>query len=153
MKGHMVRSTIFLSVYIQFTHTMPSGYLPPEKWIWDWMLSHKYHDKEETTEWLYGFLHTLLCVTFGEVEAPHSNQGLSDTPCMSNSRMPLSIDISSLSPHDRDGVAPVWKDQDKWASYIIFLRMSSQWLRRYVPSTFFHHVCYLTSQISNGKLP
>jgi len=34
------------------------------------MLSHKYHDKEETTEWLRGFLHALLCVTFGEVEAP-----------------------------------------------------------------------------------
>jgi hypothetical protein len=102
MKGHVVRSTIFLSIYIQFTHTMP-----PDKQIWDWMLSHKYHDKEETTEWLYGFLHALLCVTFGEVEAPHSDQGSSDTPCMSNLRMPLSIDISSLSPHDRDGVAPV----------------------------------------------
>jgi hypothetical protein len=70
MKGHVVRSTIFLSVHIQFTYAMPSGYLPPDKRIRDWMLSHKYHDKEETTEWLRGFLHALLCVTFGEVEAP-----------------------------------------------------------------------------------
>src|SRR6267142_6474664 len=63
MKGHMVRSTIVLSVYFQFQFTIPSGYPPADVRIRNWLLSRRHYNQEETAEWLRGFLYALLRVT------------------------------------------------------------------------------------------
>jgi len=68
MKGHMVRSTIVLSVYFQFQFTIPSGYPPADVRIRNWLLSRRHYNQEETAEWLRGFLYALLRVTLGRLK-------------------------------------------------------------------------------------